>query len=332
MATQLAGGHGGVDKSRAVADLNRFRLSGINTFDCADIYTGVESLLGDFIETTRHKYGNEAAQKIKIHTKFVPDLHLLDICDASYVEKIVDRSLERLKIDQVDLVQFFWWDLSIGSAIEAFMSLKRLQDKGKIRLLGVTNWDALQIEPFLDAGIDVVSAQVQYSLLDHRPAKTLVDWSSKRQAKLLCYGTLAGGFLTEKWLGRQDPGFSFNNRSLVKYRLIIDEFGGWDLFQALIKVLKELSKKHGVSISAIVTRYILDLPQVAAVIIGSRYSDNLASTLSVFQFELDDKDRTAILSVLDERKGPNGVVYELESNRSGRHGSIMKYDLNSLTS
>ena len=325
---QLAGGHGAVDRHRATVDFEKFLFAGINTFDCADIYTGVESMLGDFVENVRNRYGAEMSESIKIHTKLVPDLQMLKSCDGSYIEEIIDRSLQRLKIDQLHLVQFFWWDLSIGSPIEIMMSLKRLQEKGKICHLGVTNWDAAQIAPFVEAGMDIVSAQVQYSLLDHRPKASLVAWCQKHDAKLLCYGTLAGGFLGESWVGVKNPGFDFENRSLVKYRLIIDEFGGWDLFQTLLETLKDCSEKHGVSVSGVATRYVLEQPQVGAVIVGSRNADRLRSTLSVFQFELDADDHSAITAILREGKGPSGSVYELESDRSGRHGSIMKYDLN----
>jgi len=325
---QLAGGHGPVDRERAIADFDRFVSVGIDTFDCADIYTGVERLIGEFVARTSQQQGSEMASKIKIHTKLVPDLDVLETCDASYLERIVDRSLQRLGVERLDLVQFFWWDLSVGKPVDTLCKLKFLQEKGKIRYLGVTNWDVGQINPFVERGLDIVSAQVQYSLLDNRPANQLTQWCSQHQVKLLCYGTLAGGFLTETWLGKRDPGFEFENRSLIKYRLIIDEFGGWDLFQTLLGTIKLIAVKYGVSMSAVAARYVLECPQVAALIIGARYAANLESTLSIFQFALDKQDHKSISVVLQEQEGPSGPVYGLEGDRSGRHGSIMKYNLN----
>ena len=90
---QLAGGHGAVDRHRATVDFEKFLFAGINTFDCADIYTGVESMLGDFVENVRNRYGAEMSESIKIHTKLVPDLQMLKSCDGSYIEEIIDRSL-----------------------------------------------------------------------------------------------------------------------------------------------------------------------------------------------------------------------------------------------
>ena len=139
---------------------------------------------------------------------------------------------------------------------------------------------------------------------------------------------IAGGLLTEAWLGQPDPGFAFENRSLVKYRLIIDEFGPWDLFQTLLARLKQVGDRHGVSLSSVATPWVLDQPQVAAAIVGARYARHLPKTLEVFDLRLDDDDRAAIAAVLAPARGPSGPVYGLEVDRAGRHGRIMKYNLN----
>ncbi|NNE86761.1 MAG: aldo/keto reductase [Silicimonas sp.] len=325
---QLAGDHGPVDRAEAVRDMEAFLDAGITTFDCADIYIGVEEMIGDFIADVRARRGAKVAHAVRVHTKLVPDLGLLETIRARDVEAIVDRSLKRLQIEQLHLVQFFWWDLSLGDPQVGLEALKRCQEKGKIAHLGVTNWDVAETQPFLDAGYDVVSTQVQYSLLDRRPENGLTDWGKAQNVQLLCYGTLAGGFLTEKWLGTPDPGFAFKNRSLVKYRLIIDEFGPWDTFQALLRVLKTVGDKRGVSLSSVATRWVLDRPQVAAAIVGARYASHLPKTLEVFSFELDADDHAAIQAVLKDAPGPQGAVFALERDRNGRHGRIMKYNLN----
>jgi len=325
---QLAGGHGSVDRTQAIADMTTFFDAGIRTFDCADIYTGVEEMIGTFIETLRRDRGSESADKVTVHTKLVPDLDSLSSIGATDIEGIIDRSLKRLRLDQLHLVQFYWWNLSIGRPYETLECLKRLCEKGKIRHLGVNNWDVKQTVSFVEMGFDIVSTQVQYSLLDHRPANGLAKWCAENDIKLLCYGSLAGGFLTEHWLDQPDPGFVFENRSLIKYRLIVDEFGGWDLFQTLLTTVKALADKHGVSMSAVAARYVLDQPQVGAVIIGARYAHHLPQTLSIFELSLDPDDYAALEAVLAQRHGPSGYVYELESDRTGRHGSIMKYNLN----
>ncbi|WP_341861706.1 aldo/keto reductase [Gymnodinialimonas sp. 57CJ19] len=325
---QLAGDHGEVRREDAIADMEAFLDAGITTFDCADIYKGVEEMIGHFIADVRRRRGAEVADRVMVHTKLVPDLGRLADIRPDEVEAIVDRSLQRLQIEQIPLVQFFWWDMSVGNAVEALDVLKECQRKGKIANLGTTNWDWPVMDRFIDADFDVVSAQVQYSILDRRPAGAFSEWGAQRDVQILCYGTLAGGFLTDAWLGKPDPGFEFENRSLIKYRLIIDEFGPWELFQTLLATLKAVGDKHGVSLAAVSSRWVLDQPQVAAAIVGARYARHLPKTLEIFDFALDDADRAAINAVLDQAAGPNGPVYGLEGDRGGRHGKIMKYNLN----
>lgn len=326
---QLAGDHGEVRPAQAIADMEAFLDAGITTFDCADIYTGVEEMIGRFIGDLRDRRGAEVADRVVVHTKLVPDLGRLADIRPDEVEAIVDRSLKRLQIERLPLVQFFWWDMSQGRAVETLDVLKECQRKGKIANLGTTNWDTPTVDTFCDAGFDIVSAQVQYSLLDRRPAGDFSDWGARRDVQILAYGTLAGGFLTDTWLGRADPGFEFENRSLVKYRLIIDEFGPWDLFQTLLQTLQAVGEKHGVSLATIATRWVLDQPQVAAAIVGARYARHLPKTLEVFDVKLDADDHARIDAVLAQAAGPGGPVYGLEGDRTSRHGQIMKYNLNS---
>ena len=325
---QLAGDHGHVDRAQAIADMEAFVDAGFFTFDCADIYTGVEEMIGEFIADLRARRGPTVADRVCVHTKLVPDLTRLSDLRADEVEAIIDRSLRRLQIEQLDLVQFFWWDLSLGNAVESLDVLKSLRQKGKIKNLGTTNWDRQAMQRFVGAGFDIASAQVQYSVLDRRPQNGLTEWAAQNDMMLICYGTLAGGFLTEKWLGAPDPGFEFANRSLVKYRLIIDEFGPWERFQALLTALKSVGDKHDVSLSAVATRWVLDQPQVAAGIVGARYARHLPQTLQTFAFALDADDHATLNAVLDQADGPDGDVYSLEGDRTSRHGRIMKYNLN----
>jgi len=325
---QLAGDHGPVDRAQAIRDMESFVDAGIFTFDCADIYTGVEEMIGDFIADLRARRGASVADRVCVHTKLVPDLTRLADLRPDEVTAIVDRSLQRLKIDQLDLVQFFWWDLSLGNAVDSLGVLKDLRVEGKIRNLGTTNWDRQPMQRFVDAGFDIASAQVQYSVLDRRPANGLAEWAAQNDVQLICYGTLAGGFITEKWLDAPDPGFQFDNRSLVKYRLIIDEFGPWERFQSLLRALKAVGDKYQVSLSAVATRWVLDQPQVAASIVGARYARHLPQTLQTFDVSLAPDDYAIINAVLDDADGPKGDVYGLEGDRSSRHGRIMKYNLN----
>ena len=324
---QLAGDHGPVEPARAVADMAAFVDAGIVAFDCADIYTGVEEMIGTFLVRFAAGRGAAAAAGVKVHTKFVPDLEALTRIDRGSVARVIDRSLARLGRERLDLVQFHWWDLVAPGWTECAGHLAALQAAGKIDRIGVTNFDERHLAKIAASGVDVVSAQVQYSLLDRRPEGGFLEWAGENGVAVLAYGALAGGFLTDRWLGEPDPGFSFANRSLVKYRLIIEEFGGWGLFQELLRALRRVADRRGADIAGVAVRTVLDAPGTAAVILGARYADRLPRTLRVFSIALDDADRAAIRAVQARARGPAGPVYALERDRNGPHGRIMKYGL-----
>ena len=201
----LAGGHGRIDREQALEDMRLYVQAGITTFDCADIYTGVEALIGEFLRRHREDMARGNLPPVQVHTKYVPDLDLLPTLKKRDVESVIDRSLRRLAVERLDLVQFHWWDYDIPGYVEAALHLKALQDAGKIKHIGVTNFDVPHLEEILDAGVPVVSNQVQYSVLDHRPEQGMTKLCGRYGISLLCYGTVAGGFLSDRYLGASEP-------------------------------------------------------------------------------------------------------------------------------
>jgi aryl-alcohol dehydrogenase-like predicted oxidoreductase len=325
---QLAGGHGMVEKKKALMLMRLFLEGGITTFDCADIYTGVEELIGEFLSQNRTRILSKQIPPVQVHTKYVPDLDVLPTLSKKYTEAVIDRSLRRLRIERVDLVQFHWWDFDIPGFVDTALHLADIQRAGKIRSIGTTNFDALHLRELLEAGVPLVSNQVQYSVLDRRPEKNLLELTRKYGFRLLCYGTVAGGFLSERYFGKYPPDEPLENRSLIKYRLIIEEFGGFDLFKELLHVLWQIAERHTVGIAEVAIRYILQKPMVGGVIIGARNSRHLPRLQRLYSFQLDQKDMEQIKKVLSRAKGPSGPVYGLERDREGAHGRIMKYNLN----
>ncbi|HEY6483377.1 MAG TPA: aldo/keto reductase [Steroidobacteraceae bacterium] len=319
---QLAGGHGSVDPAQALRDMAAFVEAGITTFDCADIYTGVEELIGRF----RLRYPS-LRQSLQVHTKFVPDLQTLGHVDAAHVERSIDRSIRRLGVERLDLVQFHWWDYTVSGYVEAALELLRLRDKGKIAHIGVTNFDVPHLLEIIAAGVPIISQQLQYSLLDARPRNGMTDLCRRHAVALLAYGTIAGGFLSERWLGQPAPGTQLTNRSLIKYRLIIEDFGGWELFQQLLATLQRIAIAHDCGIATVASRAVLDWDGVAAVIIGAINAAHLPENRRIADVRLSAPELAAIDSVLQRRKGPAGDVFTLERDPRGRHGRIMKYDL-----
>jgi aryl-alcohol dehydrogenase-like predicted oxidoreductase len=292
---------------------------GFTTFDCADIYTGVEQLLG------RYRRRLPDPQRIQVHTKLVPDKSTLQQLTAAQVDAVIDRSLERLGVDCLDLVQFHWWDYRVPGLELLTERLVKAQQAGKIRLLGVTNFDTGHVRSLVQQGIPLVSLQTQYSLLDRRPEKHMAALAHDEGIALLPYGVLAGGFLGEKYLAAKPP-LSLN-RSLTKYRLIIEEAGGWDVYQDLLRVLASIAKKHGVSVDLVAARWVLDKPSVKAIILGTGSTSRAVKNLRLASLVLDQQDLQAIERQLRRQTAVPGDMYDLERDENSVHAGIIKTDL-----
>jgi aryl-alcohol dehydrogenase-like predicted oxidoreductase len=322
---QLAPDHGGgPDSDKAVmATFDALVDHGFTTFDCADIYLGVEEAIGRF----RRRLGDAGA--IQVHTKYVPDKAALETLRPSDVDAAIDRSRRRLGMEQLDLVQFHWWRYDVAGLDLVIDRLQELQAKGSIRFLGLTNFDTAHVEAMVSRGAPIVSLQAQYSLLDRRPQRCMTALAARTAVRLLPYGSLAGGFLSDQYLGLPAPeAASAGNRSLTKYRLIIDEAGGWDAFQGLLRLLQEIACKHCVSLSTVAARWVLDQPEVAAIILGTSRRPRIDERLALASLVLDQEDRSALAGLLAQRPVPPGDMYELERDPDGMHAGIIKTDLN----
>ncbi|MDH4067137.1 MAG: aldo/keto reductase, partial [Acidobacteriota bacterium] len=223
-----------------------------------------------------------------------------------------------------------WWDYRVAGYVQAALWLDDLRRAGKVRHIGLTNFDTGRVREIVAAGVPVVSHQIQYSVLDRRAEGGMTSLCRECGTGLLAYGVLAGGFLTDRWLGQPEPRERLENRSLVKYRLIIEEFGGWPRFQALLAVLDGIARKHGSRIGTVATRWVLDRPGVAGAIVGARHAGHLPDTLAATRLDLDAEDEAQIAAVHADAPGPGGDVYELERMPGGRHASIMRYNLHRL--
>ena len=286
---QVAGGHGQIDSKLAIQDMQKYQESGFTTWDLADIYGPAESLIGDF--------SKKVEQDVQAFTKFVPNPGPMS---NSIVTYYIDESLKKMNTDCIDLLQFHWWDYQDSNYINALQHLSKLQEDGKIKNLGLTNFDTKRIKIIIEKGFKIISNQIQYSILDQRPEKIMTSFFMKHGIKIITYGTLLGGFFSEKYLNVDEPTRAdLTTSSLQKYKNMIDIWGGWELFQELLEVLNKISQKHNCSIANIATRFILDKPQVAGVIIGTRLgiTEHIEDNNRVFSLKLDQDDISLISTV-----------------------------------
>ncbi len=203
----------------------------------------------------------------------------------------------------LDLLQFHWWVYEDPAYLDALQHLERLRDEGMIRHLALTNFDTEHLERIARDGIAIVSNQVQYSLIDRRPEVRMAPYCREHGIRLLAYGSLCGGLLTERYLGRPEPRRGdLATASQQKYKGMIDAWGGWGLFQELLQAVAGVARRHGVSMGAVAVRYLLQKPAVAGVIAGVRLgvSEHIAENSSVFGFSLD-ADAMAELDAVSSR-------------------------------
>ncbi len=321
---QLSSGHSlnqRIENEQAISDTVSFIEAGISTLDFGDIYTGVEEIVGKALTTLKATHGESARNMVQLHTKYVPNSASLESFDRSDVSAIVTRSCQRLGVDQVDLVQFHWWRYEARHYLAAMEELFTLKSAGKIRHVGVTNFDVERLSEMVNAGVKPASIQLQYSLIDRRPAFEMAEFCLREGIGILCYGTVAGGFFSEKYLGRAEPGEA-ETRSNVKYRLIIEEFGGWALFQRLLTTLSTIAQNHSTDIGTIASAWTLQQPGVKAVIVGARNLSHQQSNLQIPDITFSSNELAAINEILAHAEGPRGPVYDLE-RYSEKHSSIM---------
>ena len=299
---QVSGGHGYIDPKTAVESMFPYLDSQFTTWDLADHYGPAEEFIGEFRRRLAAHRGPDATAGIQAFTKWVPSPGPMD---RSLVDENINRSLRRMDLESLDLLQFHWWDYDDERYLEAVAHLENLRIEGKIRHLGLTNFDTKHLQKIVDEGYQVVSNQVQYSLIDRRPEIQMAQYCQEQGIHLLAYGTLAGGLLSERFLGQPEPDRSaLTTASLSKYKQMVDAWGGWDLLQELLLTLKGIAGRHRVSIANVAIRYILDRPAVAGVIVGVRLgvADHRDDNAKVFDFGLEPEDLDRLESVLSRSR------------------------------
>jgi aryl-alcohol dehydrogenase-like predicted oxidoreductase len=297
---QVAGGHGNIDRESALADMLRYHEAGFTTWDLADIYGPAEDFIGEFRNRLSKLKGIKELDKIQSFTKWVPQPNRIT---ESMVKKSIESSLSRMHVSSLDLIQFHWWDYTNPYYMDALKYLSDLKNTGSIKHLALTNFDTEHLQMIIDSDIQITSNQIQFSIIDRRPEVKMISFCKEHEISLLAYGSICGGLLSERYVGRAEPSsIELDTLSLRKYKRMIDTWGGWNLFQNLLLTLSDIAKKHNVSIANVAANYILAKPNVAGVIIGVRLGivDHMDENANIFAFDLDNSDRDSIDAVCEK--------------------------------
>ena len=280
------------DLDRAATELESYADAGFDSFDMADHYGSAELIAGRCLQRLAARKRPPA----HIFTKWVPEPGPMT---AKVVRTGVDERLSRLGTKSVDLLQLHWWQFENPGYVDAMAELDALRQQGLIRHLGVTNFDTDHLRVLAAQKLPVLTNQVCFSLLDRRAAGAMSEFCLTHGIRVLAFGTLAGGFLSERWLGKAEPA-EISDWSKMKYKRFIDAAGGWAVFQNLLAALQVIAIRHGVTIANVATRWALDHPAVAAAIIGARLgeSEHRTANLATFGFALDAEDRARLADAL----------------------------------
>jgi aryl-alcohol dehydrogenase-like predicted oxidoreductase/enamine deaminase RidA (YjgF/YER057c/UK114 family) len=295
---------GRVDPDEAAAEMHRYVEAGLTTFDMADHYGSSELIAG--------RYEKDHPGSAELLTKWVPKP---GVRSAEEVRAAADRARSRMRRDRIDLLQFHAWSYADPAWLDCVSGLDELRREGLIAHLGLTNTDTAHLRMLLDTGVPVVSNQICYSLLDRRAAGAMTELCLERDVKILAFGTLAGGFLTERWVGVDEPSMeSLETWSQTKYKRFIDAAGGWARFQGVLAVVRDVARRLDVSMANVACRYVLEAPAVGGVIVGARLgrSEHIGDTTRLFDFELDGRSRSELeeaASALDAIPGDCGDEY-----------------------
>ena len=221
---QVAGGHGYIDHELAIADMMKYHDAGFTTWDLADIYGPAEDFIGQFRHRLSTLKGKEQLDRISALTKWVPQPGRIT---RPIVNESIERSLRRMNVSSLDLLQFHWWDYNNPYYMDALKYLSDLRDKGIIKHVGLTNFDTEHVQTMIDSDLPIVSNQVQYSIIDRRPEVKMIPFCLEHNINLLAYGSVCGGLMSELYLGRMQPSIAeLNTLSLRKYKQMIDAWGG----------------------------------------------------------------------------------------------------------
>jgi aryl-alcohol dehydrogenase-like predicted oxidoreductase len=267
---------GGVDRDNAEACVRRALDVGINLIDTANGYAngGAESFLGEVLaDVPRDDY----VLATKVFFPMGPDDKGLS---AAQIRKQLDASLQRLRVDHVDLYQCHRYDPDVPLE-ETMGALTEAIQSGKVRAIGFSEWSPAQIKASLAIdGEHFTSSQPMYNALFRKPEKEVIPLSAANGIGQIVFCPLAQGVLTGKYLPGEPPP--------EDSRAASDEMGGF--IQALladpvleaVQRLRPVADAAGITLAQLALAWVLREQNVSSAIIGasrpSQVDDNAAAS------------------------------------------------------
>jgi aryl-alcohol dehydrogenase-like predicted oxidoreductase len=304
----------GVDQSAADAIVSRSIAAGVNFFDTANVYSfgKSERILGQALKNL-----DVPRQDVIIATKFFGQMGSKPNergASRGHIMDSVEKSLERLQMDHIDLYQIHGTD-TITPIDETLRALDDLVSRGLVRYIGLSNWAAWRMAKAL--GISArqgfarfETVQAFYSIAGRDLEREIVPLMQEEKLGLMVWSPLAGGLLSGKY-GPGAPGNGEGRRATFDFPPV-DKDRAW----SCVAAMREVASKHGASVAEVALGYILAKPFVTSVIIGAKRLEQLDENLNAVKLKLDADD----MAKLDEVSAlpPEYPGWMLERQGAGR--------------
>lgn len=278
---------GSQDDNDSVAAIHRALDRGINWIDTAAVYG-----LGHSEEVVARAV-RSSPQKPYIFTKCSrlgkPDGSIYGNLDPASLTAELHESLRRLGVDAIDLYQIHWPDPE-GQLEEAWDTLARFQQQGKVRYIGVSNFNVEQMRR-VQAIAPITSLQPPYSLLRRDIESEILPFCRENGIGVINYSPMVSGLLTGKMTAERVQKFPEND-----WRRRNQNFREPKLSRnlALAALLTEIGREHGVQAGVVAIAWTLRNQAVTAAIVGARRPEQVEGILPAATFRLSDAEAERI--------------------------------------
>jgi aryl-alcohol dehydrogenase-like predicted oxidoreductase len=285
---------GNVDQKGADELVKAALDAGINFFDTADVYSDGESekILGQSFKNLNISR-KDVVLATKVYGRVGPGRNDVG-ASRGHIMDAVEASLRRLQTDHIDLYQIHAND-SVTPVEETLRALDTLVTQGKVRYVGVSNWQAWKIARALGisefrnlARFD--SLQAYYSIAGRDLERELVPFLEAEKMGLLVWSPLAGGLLSGKF-SRENQKPEGSRRSEFDFP-VVDKERTWKILEAMAPI----AKAHDCSPARISLAWLLTRPVVTSIILGAKRLDQLQDNLAAVELKLSEEE----IKVLDE--------------------------------
>ena len=282
LGTWVMGGEnwGKADDTKSIATIHKAIDSGINLIDTAPAYGNghAEEIVGKAIRGKRSQLIIATKCGIDRRSGFAFNLK------PEFIRMEIENSLKRLNIDAIDLYQCHWPDPS--TPVEDSMNeLLKMQSQGKIRYIGVSNFDVPLLEKAMET-TPLVSVQPHYSLLERDIEKNLLPFCREKNIGVLTYGSIGGGILTGKYKKPQ----SFGGMDARNFFYAFFKEPYWSKTQNLISEMKEIAEKHRKPLAHIAINWVTQQSGITSALVGARTPEQIEINAGAGEWELSQEE------------------------------------------